>query len=279
MSKLPDLRFRETYPLRLLVEFKKHGMETSYTDEQAQQINGRRILITGGTTGIGRETAIRLSRLGANVLIAGLDEQHLNDALYELRQANHQGVINGVIADLATSEGIAKIFTEADALFGGKLDVLINNAALAYQSVREGTYTDWKRVIDTNLLAYIACTRMAIDRMTRVAIPHIIHIGSMSADVREPNSSVYVATKAGIQGFSESLRKEVTEMGIRVTLIEPGAADTDMQPENTAEKRKEVEQHSMLKAGDVASAIIYALTQNERCDVVEIRLRPRLQLI
>lgn len=279
MSKILDLCFGETHPLRPLVALKKYTMENSFTDEQAQQISGKRILITGGTTGIGRETAFRLSRLGANVLIAGLDEQHLTDALYDLKHANHPGVVNGITADLSTGEGIAKVFSEADSLFGGKLDVLINNAAIAYQSVHDGSYADWKRAIDTNLLSYIACSKMAIDRMAHVALPHIVNVGSMSADVREPNSSIYVATKAGIQGFSESLRKEVTQTGVRITLIEPGAVDTDMQPQETAEKQEAVEKHSMLKASDVAAAIIYALTQHERCDVVEIRLRPRLQLI
>ncbi len=254
-------------------------METSYTNEQEQQIRGKNILITGGTTGIGRETALRLVRLGANVLIAGSDEQHLKDALFELKKADRQGVVNGVISDLSTSEGIEKVFAEADSLFGGPLDVLINNAAIAYQSVLDGSYTDWKRVVDINLLAYIACSRMAIDRMAKAESPHIVLIGSMSANVREQNSSIYVATKAGIEGFSESLRKEVNEMGIRVTLIEPGAVDTDMQPDETDVKQEAVEQHRMLKASDIAAAIIYALNQDERCDVVEIRLRPRLQLI
>jgi NADP-dependent 3-hydroxy acid dehydrogenase YdfG len=95
----------------------------------------------------------------------------------------------------------------------------------------------------------------------------------------EKKCSVYVATKSGVEGFAESFRKEINEKGIRVTLIEPGAVDTDMQPQSTEEKKQSTEDHEMLQAADIAAAVTYALCQNERCDVAEIRLRPRLQLI
>lgn len=249
------------------------------SNEKVSSISGRRIVITGGTTGIGREIALRLVALGGNVLIAGHDEIHLQETIDSIRETGYKGALNGIIADLSTANGISKLFREADSVFGSQLDVLINNAALAYGSAAEGSYDDWQKVVDTNLLGYIACTHEAITRMTKVQNGHIVHIGSMSADVRERGSSVYVATKSGIQGFSESLRKEVNEKGILVTLIEPGAVDTDMQPQETADKRSAAENDEMLKASDIAEAVLYALAQDERCNVVEIRLRPRLQLI
>jgi NADP-dependent 3-hydroxy acid dehydrogenase YdfG len=171
----------------------------------------------------------------------------------------------------------AQVFEKSDELFGNELDVLINNAALAFGSVLEGSYTDWRNVVNTNLLAYIACSHEALDRMQNGG--HIINIGSMSAHVREKGSSVYVATKAGIEGFTESLRKEVNEKGIKVSLIEPGAADTDMQPDPTDVKHEAVNNLEMMTAGDVAKAVTYILTQDKRCDVVELRVRPHLQLI
>ena len=157
--------------------------------------------------------------------------------------------------------------------------MLINNAALAHQDVNDGNYEDWERVIKTNLLGYIACTRYALDRMTPNGFGHIINVGSMSADVREKGSSVYVATKAGIQGFSEALRKEVNENGIKVTLIEPGAVGTNMQPASADEQSKKQESMEMLKAEDIAAAIFYALEQPLRCDVVDLKIRPHLQMI
>ena len=108
---------------------------------------------------------------------------------------------------------------------------------------------------------------------------HIINIGSMSADVREVDSSVYVATKAGIQGFSEALRKELNRHKIKVSLIEPGSVGTDMQEETPEEQRQKQEKCEMLKAEDIARAIAYCITQPARCDVVVLQIRPHQQSI
>jgi NADP-dependent 3-hydroxy acid dehydrogenase YdfG len=248
------------------------------TTQNDNMMDGRSVLITGGTTGIGRATAFLLAKQGANVLIAGHDPQHLDDTLKQARELELKGAFNGLVTDLATEDGIKRLFNEADARFH-KLDVLINNAALAYQSVTAGSYVDWEYIVKTNLLSYLACTRQAIDRMRGNKSGHIINVGSMSADVRERNSSVYVATKSAIQGFSESLRKEVNELGIKITLIEPGSVGTDMQPVSTAEKEQKEKNLEMLTADDIAEAILYALEQPPRCEVVDIKIRPHLQLI
>lgn len=244
-------------------------------DYLPQSIRGKSILITGGTTGIGRATAILLSKLGADIMIVGLNEQHLEDALHDIR-LEAEGEVSGMIANLGSEEEIQKVFEQMDKDFN-KLDVLINNAALAYGSVTEGSYKDWQKVIDTNLLAYMACCAEAIKRMKNYG--HIVNIGSMSADVREETGSVYVATKSGIQGFSEALRKQVNKGGIKVTLIEPGAVDTDMQEQPRDEKLKKVQEFKMLTAVDIAVSVLYCLAQPMRCDVVDLKIRPHLQLI
>ncbi|MGQ2985541.1 SDR family oxidoreductase [Flavobacterium sp.] len=240
-----------------------------------QSLTGKKIVVTGGTTGIGRASALLLSELGAHVLIVGLNEQHLKDTLQDM-YAVAEGEVYDVIADLSTKEGIAKVFSAVDDNFGTP-DILINNAALAFGNVEEGSYDDWQRVINTNLLAYVACCAEAVKRMKDGG--HIVNVGSMSADVREATGSVYVATKSGIQGFSEALRKEVNEKGIKVTLIEPGAVDTDMQPQSTEEKKQEVKNLKMLAADDIAVSILYCLSQPKRCDVVDLKIRPHLQII
>jgi NADP-dependent 3-hydroxy acid dehydrogenase YdfG len=125
----------------------------------------------------------------------------------------------------------------------------------------------------------MAMAHEAIERMKPNKKGHIVNIGSMSADTREKDSSVYVATKAGIQGFSEALRKEVNPMGIKVTLIEPGKVGTDMQPESPSEQRKLEGKMEMLKAEDIAACVVYTLTQPKRCDVVMVQIRPHLQSI
>lgn len=252
-------------------------MTTSNTN-QAATINGLNILITGGTTGIGRATAILLAQKGANVLIAGQTEEHLNDTLQDLGQAIPEGKYTGIVVDLASGDDILRMFTEFDNKIG-KLDVMINNAALAHQDVNDGDYSDWERVVKTNLLGYIACTRYALDRMAPEKAGHIINVGSMSADVREKGSSIYVATKSGIQGFSEALRKEVNEQGIKVSLIEPGAVGTDMQPVEPDEQREKQEGLEMMMAEDIANAVVFVLEQPLRADIVDIKIKPHLQII
>lgn len=239
-------------------------------------VAGKRILITGGTTGIGREIAILLASLGAKCLICGRHQEQIDETLNQLNQ-NGQSGSNGLVIDLSEEGDIQKLFQSADEQLGG-LDVLVNNAALGYGSVLEGDYDDWKYIVSTNLLAYMACCKEAASRMMSDG-GHIINIGSMSADVREENSSVYVATKAGIQGFSEAFRKEINPKGVKVTLIEPGAVDTDMQPGSAEEKAEQIENEEMLKAKDIAMAVLFCIAQPSRCDVVGMQIRPHLQLI
>jgi NADP-dependent 3-hydroxy acid dehydrogenase YdfG len=260
-------------------------MKTSYrTAEnpayQPVDVNGKAVLITGGTTGIGRATALLLAAHGARVLIFGRHEQELEDTLESWRQESGEGEIHGLIADSSSKEGIEQVFAAVDRQLGG-LDILVNNAALAYNSILEGSYNDWQYVVNTNLLGYMACAHEAVQRMKNNNGGHIVNIGSMSADVREKDSSVYVATKAGIQGFSEALRKEVNQLGIKVTLIEPGAVGTDMQAANASpeEQKHKEEQLEMLKAEDIAACVLYTISQPARCDVVSVQIRPHLQII
>jgi NADP-dependent 3-hydroxy acid dehydrogenase YdfG len=245
---------------------------------QATDITGSNILITGGTTGIGRAIALLLLQQGANVIITGQNQSHMDEALQDFTQTETKGAVSGIISDLATKDGILQLFEEVDSRFN-KLDVLINNAGLAHGSVMEGTYDDWQRVINTNLLSYIACTHYAIDRMQVNKSGHIINVGSMSAEALHKGTSVYVATKSGIRGFSASLRKEANELGIRVSLIEPGSVGSDMQEKSTEEQQEKIEKLEMLKAEDIAASVLYILTQPQRCDVVELKIRPLFELI
>ena len=248
-----------------------------YTDYLPQSVEGKTILITGGTTGIGRAVAVLLAKLGAKVMIFGRYEKELQDALRDIRKhAQHE--VYGFTADLALEENVNRVFEHADKVFN-KLDVLINNAAVGYGSITDGTYKDWEYVVKTNLLGYMACSHEAVKRMKVQGDGHIINIGSLSAERREEGSSVYVATKSGIRGMSASLRKQVNPMGIKVSLIEPGAVDTDMQTKSTDEKQEKVKTLEMLTADDVAMSILYTLSQPKRCDIIELKIRPHLQEI
>lgn len=241
-------------------------------------LTGKNAVITGGTTGIGRAIALALLLKGVNVIITGHDPQHMEDALNDMQKVITLNKVSGVLSDLATKEGVTKVFTETDTRFS-KLDIFINNAGLSHDSVMEGDYDDWAYVVNTNLLSYIACTRYALDRMQINKAGHIINIGSMSAEGKHKGASVYVATKSGIRGFSSSLRKEANEMGIKITLIEPGKTGADMQEISPEEQREKIEKMEMLKAEDIAASVCYVLTQPQRADIVELKIRPIYELI
>jgi NADP-dependent 3-hydroxy acid dehydrogenase YdfG len=243
---------------------------------EVEEVAGRGIIITGGTTGIGRATALLLAAQGARVLILGRHEDELNDAMNDLRKVSDD--VYGITADMTSPEDIERIFEEAESRLE-QVDILINNAALGADDIMKGKYSDWEYIVKTNLLGYMACAHEAIKRMKKQGGGHIVNVGSMSADVREKGSSVYVATKSGIQGFTEALRKEVNKKGIKVTLIEPGAVGTDMQPQEPTEQRRKERKGEMLKAEDIAACIHYCLIQPKRCDVVVLQIRPHLQEI
>lgn len=235
-------------------------------------LNGKRILLTGGTTGIGRAMLIAFARSGAKVLTLGRDEATLHQAL---EVAGKQGgELHGLTADLGKREDIVRIFEAVDDRLGG-LDILVSNAALGADPIEEMADDDWRYVIDVNLVGALACARGALKRLGDGG--HIVIIGSISADIHAPGESVYSATKAGLQAFAETLRKEVEDRGIRVSLVEPGSVGTDMQQSEADEQREKIARAEMLQAEDIAETVAFILTRPPRVDIVSLRVEPRIQ--
>jgi NADP-dependent 3-hydroxy acid dehydrogenase YdfG len=239
-------------------------------------VAGKAVIVTGGTTGIGRAVARLLADNGAHVLIFGRHREELESALAGIRERG--GEAHGLAADVSLPEEVRRVFAEADARLGG-LDVLVNNAAVTGESFEKDSLETMEYVVRTNVVGYMTCAREAVARMKERGEGHVVNIGSMSADLREEDDSVYVATKAAIQAFSESLRKTVNEEGIKVTLIEPGKVATDLVDEVDRQKDRKQEKLEMLAPEDVAACALYCLTQPRRCDVVSVQLRPHLQVI
>jgi NADP-dependent 3-hydroxy acid dehydrogenase YdfG len=240
-------------------------------------LENKAILVSGGTTGIGRALAKQLVGEGAKVMIFGRHEKELNDALTDIQPEGNgkDGKVVGMVADQAIHDDVLNVFDRTDKEFG-KLDILVNNAALPASKISDSDYDEWRYVVESNLLGYMDCCRCAVDRMRPNKAGHIVNIGSMSADAEDPNN-VYVATKAGVRGFTKSLAKELNKDGIRVTVIEPGLVGTDMTQEVTDQQEQWQGEGKMLKAEDIADCVIYALKQPDRCDVEFIQIRPRME--
>lgn len=191
------------------------------TENRTASLSGKRILLTGGTTGIGRATLKAFAAEGAHVLTFGRHQETLDEALSDI-----DGPVKGIVADAATAEGIEQVFAQVDDQFGG-IDILVACAALGAQPIHEMADADWRYVIDANLTGYLACARAAILRMEKRGGGHLLFVGSISTEIKAAGESVYAATKAGIHAFAETLRKEVADKGIRVSVIQPGSVDTE----------------------------------------------------
>ena len=237
-------------------------------------LEGKRVLLTGGTTGIGRATLALLAAEGARVLTFGRDAEHLEDALQNAR--GDRGEVSGLTADSSTREGVEQVFAAVDDKLGG-IDILVACAALGAQPIHEMEEEDWRYVVETNLVGYLACARAAIKRMEAQGGGHLLFVGSISTIIKAEGESVYSATKAGIQAFAETLRKEIADKNIKVSVIQPGSVDTDMQECSQDDKREAGANEEMLHAEEVAEAIVFVLTRSARTDVVNLRIEPRLQ--
>jgi NADP-dependent 3-hydroxy acid dehydrogenase YdfG len=235
-------------------------------------MDGKTILVTGGTTGIGRAIAIELARAGAKVLIFGRHKAELDDALAALEDTI--GEAEGMIADQAKPEDVRKVFDKAKAM--GGLSAVIANAGISAEGLADVSDKDWRYAVETNLLGYLDVAKRAAEAFEGKK-GDIILIGSVSADNRSKGTSVYTATKAGIQGFADSFRKEMGEKNVRVSLIEPGSVGSDMQECSPEEQRKKIAKAEMLKAEDIAELVSFILTRPERCTISSVRIEERVQ--
>ncbi|MEN2786771.1 SDR family oxidoreductase [Sphingomonas qilianensis] len=232
---------------------------------------GKRVLVTGGTAGIGRATVAMLAKGGAQVLTFGRHQATLDESLADA--AGGSGSAAGLIADVASKDDMDRVFAAVDAQLGG-IDLLVTCAAIGAEPLHEMAEDDWRQVIETNLIGTLAAARRAIPRMAAQGGGHLILVGSISVDIKKPGESVYAATKAGIQAFAETLHKEVADKNIKVSVIQPGSVSTPMQQCSDDEKAQAIADHEMLFADEVAEAILFAATRSERADIVNLRIEP-----
>ena len=139
----------------------------------------------------------------------------------------------------------------------------------------------WRQVIGANLVSSIGCTKSAIERIRKSGRDNgqVILVGSISVHIKALGESVYNAPKGGVAPFAETLRKEMIPEKIRVTLIEPGAIATRLQPLSDERLQEFEEKFEMLPAGEVAEGILFSATRPPHVDVVTLRIEPLVQKI
>jgi short-subunit dehydrogenase len=211
------------------------------------------IVVTGASTGIGRDTALLLARKGARVTVAARDEARLKELA-----AEHEA-ITIVRADLTQETGRAALTDAA-----GAVDVLVNNAGLGWKGlVEQMPFAEVRQLFELNVLALIDLTQRVLPGMLERRRGHIVNIGSIAGYVGVPGEAVYCSTKYAVQGFTDGLRRELLGRGVDVSLIAPGPIKTEfLARATTGEPADEPGALDIgLPSSTVAKAVLRALTR------------------
>lgn len=235
-------------------------------------LKGRKAVITGGTTGIGRAIGVLLASEGVEIFTCGRDDQHLADALERI---NEVGKGSGIALDLGEKDGVDRFFAAAeDAL--GDYDIAIVNAAVPIGGITDASADEVRYAVAVDFAAYVMSAYKAADHLRNRG--DLIMTGSVSAHSLGGSASVYAGMKKGIQGFAEALHKELGKEGIKVALVEPAKTGADFQyPDIPAEEqRKLINEEKMLRAEDIAVAVHFILTQPRRTVINQIVVSQRV---
>lgn len=237
------------------------------------------ILITGATSGIGKSTAELLAAQGNRIIICG----RRADALLVL--STQLSTITEVITLQFDVRNLLEVENAINSLPANwkKIDVLINNAGNAHglEPLSEGKTENWDAMLDGNVKGLLYVSKMIIPMMKDLNNGHIINISSVAARQTYANGVVYCASKKAVDVISEGMRLELTEFGIRVTNIQPGAVETDfslVRFKGDQERAATVYAgYEPLKANDVADAITYCINAPKHVTISDMTIYPSAQ--
>jgi NADP-dependent 3-hydroxy acid dehydrogenase YdfG len=244
------------------------------------ELDGKVAVITGASSGIGEATAETLAAQGATVVIAARRKERLDELVEQIENAG--GRTLAVSCDVTDEDQAHALIQRTEEEFG-RLDILVNNAGVMLLSkVGKGLSDQWRQMFEVNVLGLLYVTDAAIEMMKRQRSGHIVNVSSLAGrKVTRDTSGVYAGSKHAVNAISEGLRMELLEDNIRVTIIEPGAVETELTDHITDEEAKAglsgLLSLDILQAEDVANAIAYAVTQPERVSVNEVLIRPTQQ--
>jgi len=242
-------------------------------------------LVTGASSGIGEATAKALAARGASVALVARRAERLEQLAGEISEAGGTAMpIEADVSDQAQAEAaVARTVEEL-----GRLDVLVNNAGVMLLGpIVEAPVEEWERMIHVNLLGLFYTAHAALPHLLEAAegdprrVADMVNISSVAGRMARKGSGVYNATKHGVGAFSESLRQEVTGKHLRVSLVEPGAVDTELQSHNRPEIEQQIRgrfaEMDILRPEDIADAIAYVVTRPRHVAVNEVLVRPTQQ--
>jgi len=249
------------------------------------RLDGTAALVTGASSGIGEATAAALAAEGAAVALAARRTDRLDTLAARITGDGGRALV--ITADI-TDEAQARDAVEQAAAELGRLDTVVNNAGVMLLGpALEAPLEEWERMVRLNLLGLLYCTHAAMPHLLRAAedsprgVADLVNISSVAGRTVRLGSGVYNATKHGVGAFSESLRLEVTRRHVRVSLVEPGAVETELaghnRPEVLAGLRQRFASMDRLQVDDVADAVGYIVTRPRHVAINEILIRPTEQ--
>ena len=244
----------------------------------SKNIEGKVVVITGASSGLGEATARLLSAQGASVVLGARRIDRIQSLADELTGSGGKAL--AIPTDVTYYDQVKRLVDAAVQTFG-RIDVMINNAGLMPHSPLERLkIEDWNRTIDVNIKGVLYGIAAALPYMKQQKAGHIINVSSVAGHKVRPTSAVYAATKAAVLTLSEGLRQEVKPYNIRTTVISPGAVATELpnsvtEPDIAENVRKSYE--IAIPAASFARAVAFAMSQPEEVDVNEILFRPTRQ--
>lgn len=249
------------------------------------RLDGTVALVTGASSGIGEATALALADEGAAVALVARRTDRLEVLQRKITESGGRALtITADVTDEAQArDAVAGVVTEF-----GRLDTVVNNAGLMLLGPIVGADTvEWQRMVNLNLLGLMYVAHAAIPHLLKAAddsprqVSDLVNISSVAGRMVRKGSGVYNATKHGVGAFSEALRLEVTAKHLRVSLVEPGATETELSSHNRPEIQEGMKQRfgtmDRLQAEDIADAVSYIVTRPRHVAINEILIRPTEQ--
>lgn len=230
-------------------------------------LEGKIAIVTGASSGMGRETSLALAAMGVKVALISRTESKLRKVEHEIKQAGGEAIV--VPTDVTNCSEIEEMAAAVFDAFG-KIDILINSAFWGPPGSLEDTNEAfWDRTIDTCLKGPFLCARSVVPYMRKSGGGRIVNIGSLAGKVGEDNRTAYCAAKWGLEGLSAALREELLRDNIHVHLVSPAATDTPFWPAAGANLTPDILER-FIPAETIANAIVWMISQPDQVHIPDL---------